>query len=226
MEITDEMMAEAVADMNEAMLRSLPKPEECHHEFSTRFERKMKRAIYRAEHPIQYRVMQRVASIVLVLFIGFVSILAISPTVRAAVFGWIREQYEAFTTYFFEGTIEVEGSSRTFSLGTIPEGYEYITTNETPSFTTEIYANGDNALYFTFTKDPSESAVNVMHNNYTLQSATIGGVTYDLFLSNDAGDANGISWVDTYTNTYFHISAFLNAEELIKLAQEVICENN
>lgn len=69
MKITDEMMAEAAAEMNEAMLRSLPDPDDCHHEFSRKFKRKMKRVVYRAEHLVQFRIMQRVATIFLVICI-------------------------------------------------------------------------------------------------------------------------------------------------------------
>ena len=39
--ITDEMLRQAAHEVNEAMLASLPKPEECQHEFSPDFNRKM-----------------------------------------------------------------------------------------------------------------------------------------------------------------------------------------
>lgn len=38
--ITDEMLAEAAAELAEAINASLPAPEECHHQFSAKFERK------------------------------------------------------------------------------------------------------------------------------------------------------------------------------------------
>ena len=40
--ITDEMIAEAAAELNQALIDSLPDPRDCKHHFSKKFERKMK----------------------------------------------------------------------------------------------------------------------------------------------------------------------------------------
>lgn len=41
MKITDEMLAKAAGELMAAMMKSLPAPEDCHHEFSPEFEEKM-----------------------------------------------------------------------------------------------------------------------------------------------------------------------------------------
>ena len=53
--ITDEMLAQAAAELADAINESLPDPSECNHQFSPRFERKMKRLIHGTNHPIMYR---------------------------------------------------------------------------------------------------------------------------------------------------------------------------
>lgn len=222
MEITDEMMAEAVADMNEAMLRSLPKPEECHHEFSAKFERKMKRAIYRAEHPIQYRVMQRAASIVLVLFIGFVSILAISPTVRAAVFGWIREQYESFITYYFEDDFSATDSPSEYYLSGLPSDYTEVAVTDVPGSQTIVYINScGQMLNFSYSTKPEAANYYVEETEYTIEKASVLNHTGDIYLAKDSSKDSCIIWCDEETNTIFYISAFMTKEELISLAESV-----
>ena len=97
--ITDEMIAEAAAELNEAMIKSLPDPHECKHQFSKKFERKMERLIYRVNHPIRYKIVSRVASILLVLLIGFTVVMSCSPTSLSSVIGWIKQVYESFYSY-------------------------------------------------------------------------------------------------------------------------------
>lgn len=222
MEITDEMMAEAVADMNEAMLRSLPKPEECHHEFSAKFERKMKRAIYRAEHPIQYRVMQRVASIVLVLFIGFVSILAISPTVRAAVFGWIREQYESFITYYFEDGTSANKDPTAFYISGLPAEYAEIAASNMSDIQTYVYADSTGQfLYFSYSTNPDAANYLIKEDGYSVEFVSVLNYPADFFLAEDTNQSNCIIWCDEENRIIFYISAFLEKNELIALAESV-----
>lgn len=143
MKITDEMMAEAAAEMNEAMLRSLPDPDDCHHEFSRRFKRKMKRVIYRADHPVQFRIMQRVATIFLVICIGFATILTFSPTVRANVVGWIREQYESFVAYYFEDNYESKADPVEYYISDLPVEYAEIAVSDNEGIHTTVYSTND-----------------------------------------------------------------------------------
>ena len=65
--ITDEMLAQAAAELADAINESLPSPSECTHQFSPRFEKKMKRLIRKSHHPIFYRTLRTVASIILVI---------------------------------------------------------------------------------------------------------------------------------------------------------------
>lgn len=41
MKLTDEMLGQAAAEAMDSLMRSLPDPKDCHHEFSPEFERKM-----------------------------------------------------------------------------------------------------------------------------------------------------------------------------------------
>ena len=59
--ISDKDLYEAARKVDEAILASLPKPEECEATFSRRFERKMKKIIRRVDHPVRYWVQKSVA---------------------------------------------------------------------------------------------------------------------------------------------------------------------
>lgn len=224
MKITDEMMAEAVADMNEAMLRSLPGSDDCHHEFSSKFNRRMKRAIYRAEHPIQYRIMQRAASVVLILFMGFMSILAVSPTVRAAVFGWIRDQYESFKTYCFEdGTTPSAGSTRYYLSGL---SSEYTETSayydeELGTFSSVYSGPNGNMVFFSYATIPENANFFIEEDGYSIYQTWVSGNPADLYIAENDSKSNCLIWCDEQDNVIFYISAVADENTLISLAESV-----
>jgi hypothetical protein len=221
--ITEEMMAAAAAEMNEAMLRSLPEPEDCYHEFSAKFEKKMKRVIYRADHPLQFRVLQKVASIILVLFLGFATIMTISPTVRARVFGWIREQYESFIAYYFVDEPSVDGTYTTYYISGLPSDYAEIGVSDSEGIYTAIYANPEgNALYFSYSTSPSSANYFLKEEGYEIRQISIHNHIADLYLSVGSSEDSSIIWCDEDTSTIFFLSSNIAPDELIELAKSVM----
>ena len=177
--ITDKMIAEAAAELNEAMLRSLPEPSECNHQFSPAFERKMNRIVRRANHPIFYRMIKNVACFVLVILISFASLMALSPTVRAAVIGWVKEQYETFTSYFFQGD-DVETNVEDYELSEIPEGYSLLDRIDIPGSTTIIYVNKTNQLLqINYSNDPNLDSLTVIHDTHIHTNVSIKRIPAD-----------------------------------------------
>ena len=94
--ITDEMLATAAKELSLAIGATFPDPSKNVHHFSLRFKRKMNQLVKKTNHPVRYLWTQRVAGFILVLFVGFMMIMTVSPTVRASVIGWIRERYESY----------------------------------------------------------------------------------------------------------------------------------
>lgn len=222
--ITEEMMAAAAAEMNEAMLRSLPEPEDCYHEFSAKFEKKMKRVMYRADHPLQFRVLQKVASVILVLFLGFASIMVISPTVRASVFGWIREQYESLIYYYFEdGVSPVEGPT-TYCIESLPPQYFELTSSyneENGNFLGVYVDNEGNMMYFMYSLIPENSNYYITQEDYVIERVYVSTSVADFYLAKDSSNSNAIIWCNSETNVVFCITAKLEKKELISLAESV-----
>lgn len=219
------MLTEAANDFCDAMLRSLPDPKDCNYEFSPRFERKMKRLIHWTNHPVTYRVLQRVASFALVIFIGFMMIFAISPTVRAAVLGWIREQYESFITYYFEDGTSPSDGPTLYCIGDIPVEYTELTSsyNEELGNFIGVYSDPDgNMLYFMYSTIPENANYFLGETDYIVERVFVSGHTADFYLAKDNTQSNGIIWCDEENNTVFYISAKLTKNTLITLAESVI----
>ena len=219
--MTDKLLAEACAELNEAMLRSLPAPEECDPRFSQSFQRKMARVTRRANHPIPYRVMQRVASFLLVLFLGFMTVLAVSPAARAAFAVWIRETYETFFVYSF--TTEAEGPTPNmeYYIPEIPDGYVEVMAHHDDYTGCRVYVNEDNASLTLMYMHGDSSAFYVEKEGYTVKPITVAGHPGEMYLDHISDPNNGILWVDEEKQIMFVISGQLTGDELIAIAESV-----
>ena len=209
--ITDKMLAQAAAELATAINESLPDPKDCTHEFSAEFERKMKRITRRANHPILYRTLRSVASIILVITIGFGSVLAVSAEARAAVFGWVKEQYESFYEYFFEGEVELAESAK-YQPGWMPDGCELLTVEETAGGETYIYKD----IY-----DPDSQKLYIDTVEYISEPVSINGHSGEMYISIYDDETSSIVWTDNSTNTLFYVSGPYEKDTLIKIAENI-----
>lgn len=219
--ITDEMIAEAAAELNQAVVDSLPDPCECKHQFSKKFERKMEKLIHRVNHPIRHMVLNRVASILLVILIGFTMVMSFSPTARAAVIGWIRQAYESFYSYYFTNDVETESNYK-YKIDPLPEGYAELSSNLDGRICTYVFLNHHNELLvFTYSTESNESVFYMDREKYIVEEVIISGNKADLYLTEDTSLTNGIIWQDKETGVVFSISGGVDGEELINLAKNV-----
>ena len=219
--MTDKLLAEACAELNEAMLRSLPAPEECDPRFSQSFQRKMARVTRRANHPIPYRVMQRVASFLLVLFLGFMTVLAVSPAARAAFASWIRETYESFFVYSFTGKSQGPAPNMEYYLPEVPEGYVEFMADYAVYSGLCVYTNENNASITLMYMHGDSSAFYVEKEGYTVKPITVAGHPGEMYLDHISDPNNGILWVDEEKQIMFVLSGQFTEEELLALAESV-----
>lgn len=219
--ITDEMLAQAAAELADAINESLPNPSECTHQFSPRFEKKMKRLIRKSHHSIFYRTLRTVASIVLVILIGFGSTLAVSAEAREIVFGWVKQQYENFYEYFFEGDVTPTEPAK-YQPGWMPEGCEFVTSYETTGGEVYIYTDEvDTLIQFSYTSNPNNESVYVDGVNYNKEVVSVNGVPAEIYMSQAENETNSIIWNDETGVILFTASGNFNQETLIKIAENI-----
>ena len=123
--ITDSMLRSAAKKSCEIYVNQLesgydPKTQ---HEFSPDFEKKIKKLRRKANHPIVYRSLQRIASIILVCLIACGAWFTVDAEARSAFFGWVKEIYETYFVYRFEGNADYSESSVAYRPTWLPEGY-------------------------------------------------------------------------------------------------------
>lgn len=219
--ITDEMIAEAAAELNEAMIKSLPDPHECKHQFSKKFERKMDKLIYRVNHPIRYKIVSRVASILLVILIGFTMVMSFSTATRAAVIGWIKQAYESFYSYYFDSNVDTDSNNK-YQIDPLPEGYVEISRTEESGIFMYVYTNEQNSLLvFAYSESADSGVFFLDQEGYFVEEIVVNGRTADLYLSKDVNLSNSIIWCDEEAGIIFYISGRFSREELKSLAESV-----
>ena len=221
--ITDEMLREAARESLEDYVNSLERDydPEHPHQFSKEFEKKIERLKRRANHPVFYKTMQRVASVVLAILIGGGAWLTVDVEARATFFGWVKEVYETFFVYRFSGDADMSTKASNYEPNWIPDGYSKSRETDTGSRITIFYHNdAGQALRIHYVYDPDETNSFVDAVDGEIEKVSVGEYSADLILIEDPAVANGLMWTDI-NNCAFYISAFLDEADLIRVANSI-----
>lgn len=165
--------------------------------------------------------LKRCIAACLVLVLCFGTLLATSETVSAAFFGWLKETYEMLSAYRSPNNGDTSSKVKEYQLGWIPDGYSEVSMDEINGSVTTLYANEeDQQLTFAYINDSSSCDLFVDTSQVTKHKVEVNGCSADLFISDTPDVSNGIVWINEH-NTAIYISAFLDGDELIQLAESV-----
>ena len=221
--ISEEMLREAAQEATKAYLESLPEPEECQHTFSPAFERRMNRLLRREKHKTLYPGLQRIAGFLLVLVLCGSVFLGTNAQAREAFFGWISEQVEGVRRYFHVGEATPSSEIVHYQID-IPEGYQLEDSQESEAFFDYFYEN-EAKEYITFTYqyviETSIGETYLDDREAEKKQITIHGNPADLYISYSEEEDNTVVWVDQETGALISITAFMDEEALIELAESV-----
>ena len=189
--------------------------------FSSAFERKMKRLIRRADHPIRYRIAQIAACLLLAALLSGCTVLAVSPEARAAVVGWIKEFQQKWYSYQYVGERDAVLKDTIYCPTWLPEGYQEIKAPKLGNFVYALYENENGSrLAFTYQVGLEELTFRVEWEKAQIQHPFVGKTQADLFL-NTAGGANAIVWTDEAKGAVFLVAAQLDGKDLVRVAESV-----
>lgn len=87
--ITDEMLTEQAKQAALQINAMLPEPEDCEHDYSPEFRRRMAKTIRRVRHPVLYDIGRAAACLLLVLLLSAESAVLLSPQIRAEAAQWV-----------------------------------------------------------------------------------------------------------------------------------------
>ena len=222
--ISNEFIRQATEEYHEESMSAIPAENEIDHVFSDRFEENMKSVIKKNNHPQLKHVLRMAASFVLVILITGGSVMALSPTARAAVMGWLFGQEGTVFSYTSMGTKTESEVFYKYDLAQIPEGYvlwqEIV--DETQSIM--LYAEEETGLLLKLTATPNDGTGAMFLITTTDQKETvqIGDITADLYPSESEDSAPGLAWVDPENDYLICLDGFFSKEELIDMATSLV----
>lgn len=218
--ILEETLGDAVKEYAQVFFASLPETPEYEHTFSPKFEKKMKRLCHKVKYKSTSSYLKRMACAIIAIILCGSMLLMLNTEVRAAAVGWIREAYNSFTSYFFVDEVESD-ESLNYEITNLPEGYILLTQQETDAGKIAIYQNGDGKI-MQFGCYTSESGILFVGGyEYDYSQVIISGKTADLYIAKDPTHSNTIVWENAKGNIFFQLTAYLEKDSLIQLAEGV-----
>lgn len=229
---TDEMLKKASDIALRATIDSYPDPSELHHDFTPKVERNIMRIIGKKRRSGLSRVLRSVACLVLVSAIAFALVLSFKTEVRAAVFGWVREQFGSFDRYYFDdgdtanAVYNSAGETNTVQYVPtwIPDDFEFVEVTERADGEAYRYAD-QQGIYLDIAYYYNSSNSTVLYLPKTDGSeksdVLINGNPGIMYIFEDAPENNTIVWTDSSTDTVLMVSGELDENELINIAINV-----
>lgn len=171
--------------------------------------------------PMWKTIAQRVAVVLLIISLGFGTVMVSSPTARATFVRWITEWYDTYMIYRFAGE-GISGEMPQFEITELPEGFVETERIEFPELTSITYENeaGDIIDFdYIYMSQGSASAFETENSDvYDIEVNHMKG----LFGENKVpGNFNTIVWIDTERNIQFDISGNFNYLDILHMAESI-----
>lgn len=220
---TDDRLRQAAKEAGAILDGSLPAPEDCPHTFSLPFQAKMAKLLRRHKRAPARRAMRRVACLVLVCLLGSGVFLTTNAQAREAFFGWVSQIVESTVDYTFDGAVsEVKYH---YYLPAVPEGYWEVSRYASETSGDELYENASGE-YLSFTylyvTDNSTSMLTLFGiDAMEKANVSVNGISADYYFDDTGEISSSLVWVDPESNALLHLSAYLDKDALIALAETV-----
>ena len=217
-------LRQAAEEYHEESMSAIPTENEIDHVFSDRFENNMRSVIKKNNHPQLNRVLRMAASFALVILVASGSVMALSPTARAAVMGWLFGRESDAYVYRSTGTDTNEETITTYDFAEIPEGYTFQQNLLMPNSGLVIYSEESTGrlLKVFFAPNDGSGALYLIPEDATLTPIQLGDVSADFYLSNVKDESSTIVWTDPQNNYLVSVDGFFSQEELTEMALNLI----
>lgn len=166
-------------------------------------------------------IAQRVAIVLLIISLGFGTVMVSSPTARAAFVRWITEWYETHIVYRYAGNHNAENMPR-YEITELPEGFVETERTKLPRMTSVTYENatGD-VIYFEYGFMAQGSALAVDTENADTYDIKVNNMDGLFLESKVSGGLNTITWIDTEQNIQFAVNGAFARIDILHIAESV-----
>ncbi|MEY8386505.1 DUF4367 domain-containing protein [Oscillospiraceae bacterium 38-13] len=176
--------------------------------------------------PVWKKIARHAAVVLLIISIGFSSLLAVSPSVRAAFFQWIAEWYETHVTYRYTDQEAVKIMPQ-YEITELPEGYAEVESErvEWLDQVDIIYRQEESGkkIYLNYVQI-RQGAVSDFETigNSKIVPVTVNGQDGLFFETEDLdSEWNTVTWIDPDADLQFSIDAYLDKTDILHIAESV-----
>lgn len=189
--------------------------------FSPAFERRMKKLLRRAAHPVRYRFVQAAACAALVVVLSGCSVLAFSAEARAAFMGWVREVYASWSVYRYTGEAEQDVMDTVYYPAWVPQGYALLREPQPGDFVHALYENQDRQLLrLSYLRGEHDTSLQVQWKGAVVEAVSVKGHPAELYRNPEDGP-NVLVWAEPERDAVFWLTAALPPEEMVQVAENV-----
>lgn len=226
MNLTDDLLRAAAADVRNAMLDALPAPEECSHTFSPEFEQKMQKLIH--QQKVGRRLLRQVAAVFLALLVGSGVWLMVDTEARAAFLQWMQTVYENSIVYRFFGNAPAEPELVNYRPTWLPEGYvETDIADEDPLLLVEYRNSESDVIYFGASPMNDSLMIQLIPEGEMLsEEVTVNGMSGVFYQAENANKSNDLLWFDEKHHIVYTLSGYLEKSVMLHIAESVSLEDS
>ena len=204
-------------------------------EASSRYRREVRRMLAdplawskKRAKPMWKRAAQQAAVVLLILSVGFGSLLAVSPTVRAALLQWVTEWYETHITYRYTGE-DMTGATPQYEITELPEGYAEAESErvEWPDQMIIVYRNEETgkAIYLDYVHLHQGAATDFVVEDAEILPVTVNGLD-GRFFKTEKGERNLVTWIDPEHGLQFTMEAPFDKTDILHIAESISLVNS
>ena len=179
----------------------------------------------RRKRPIWMRFLQTAASIILICSLSLGALMAVSPTVRAAVVNWVVELYETYVVYRFSEKPDEDQllAMPAYRIMALPNGYsETGDLLELPNDTEIRYiSESGEAIRFEYMRMHQGRTLMVNTENMVVTDITINECPGQLYISTIPEQSSAVIWNDEASGMQFIIDGFASETSLMQMAESV-----
>ena len=221
MKLTDEALRLAARQVCRAMADALPAPEDCDHQFSPAFHRKMRPLLHRrSQHPI----LRRIAAVLLAAFVGFGAWLLVDSDARAGLLRWVKEVYDTHIVYRFFGAPNPAADPAAWAPTWLPQGYEEMErrTLQGETLTLFIYKHPNgNIISFTCGIMQLGTAGMVIPENAVEEEVAVSDLPGFFYADPTGSNENLLIWTDEIHCLNFSLQSYEDQSVMLHIAESV-----
>ena len=220
--ISDEMLRKVASEAGKSLAEEYLEPEMYRHDFSPRFERKMRRVLSYGRNPTVYRNLKRVASFFLAILIGGTVWLAADAEARAAFFGWIGEKLQGAYHYYAPELTPNKRTDISYSFPAPPDGYVPYGTYTREGYGSYHFEDTEtgNMFSFTYVLD-SDTEMFLLTETNDVHNVSVNGQPARFYNCEKEQSGNSLVWTDEETGALLVVDGFFDEDYLIKWAEGI-----